>query len=737
MSTLPTTDGALHVPSEATLVIPNRVDLSAVKTIEQLLGEERPPAWLVESSHRPSAEIMSYLQSKRAPGIIYTLTPHSNENLLLLIRQKMSEGHHVVLLPGARKQAPAAATDVPEAMLSYVLHNYSHPVLPLYVGMFNEVKPPFIATSEPYDKMVVRVLPAMRTATPPALMSAWLNAEAEMVSQIIAERTDTLPRALLNSLLSHPKACVIDGIDDTKLSYRQLLIMAASLAKRLRKIVVNKRIGIVLPPGKYAIAANVACLMAGIAPVNIDYSYSKEELDRAMEQNELTRIITEHRFVQMRRSFPWPLQRDILFIDDAIDTRGNSISSTLWKMLARLLTVKRVSRWLKTEDVPPHAEALVTLTPAEDGPQIHGASLSHCAVLAGAALSAARFPMPEGSCVLSALPYHYRAGLMTGLIYPLLMGHSIVTYSLPDEGKRICSLTRLYKPAMAVFSPVQAREVLADAQEDDFASVAHLHLTGRLHPDTARELSERLHIRLCECYMPAECAMPVACSLPPAEGMAPARAQLPGGLTGTAGLPLPGLAIRITDIQQTHKVLPPSTPGLVWVKGAAVFSGYTEGDLSGHALPPHERWVCTNDVGQLRPDGLLAVGGPRSRYSKIDGELVSHEVAEQVMLNFFQVEEEPGEPKMAVVEMRDIEAGGECLVLLSTVHRVVGSNDAKSLRYALAGTHTPTNLSPTHIVSVRKIPTLPGGRINYPLCQRIAYHHLNQAGAKRSSPHMR
>lgn len=735
MSTITAIEGAEHVPNEPMLVIPNRLDLNTMQVLEKELGGERRVAWLVENSLRPDAEIMRHLQKKKASGIIYSMEQHSSTQLQALMQAKWAAGQHVVLLTGRPVQPPAYASDVPPGLLNHLLQDHTRPVLPVYVGMYNPDKAPLVTSAAPYEKALVRVLPVL-AACPPAqmqagLQAAWLSAGTDQVSHLLAERAEALPQVLLRHLLACPQATIIDGVDDTRMTYRQLLVLAAPLARRLRKIVINKRLGIVLPPGKYAIVANVACLLVGITPVNIDYTYTGPAFDNLCRLADINRIITEHRFMKMMPDFPWPLTRDIFFIDDALAGSSRFRLPGPWNMLRRWITPKRIAKWLNASPPDPQSEVLAVFSPAEDGVKVSGVSLSHRAVLAGAALSYSRFGLGEGQRVLSAMPLHYKAGLLAGLIHPLLMGQDIVTYPLADASKRLCQLARQYKPALAVFTPAQTADILSSAQEGDFDATSYFVVAGKVHAHTAKRVFQEHRIYLCECYLPPESAMPLACNMAPpqVEKTDDATHAHASGAPGTVGVPLPGVAIRITDLEHDHRVLPVSTPGLLWVKGPGLFSHFI-----GQEPPPasvQERWICTGDVAQLREDGLLAVGGPRERYSRVNGELISHEMVEHYMLRFLRVEEERGKPRLAVVSMVDEQTGQDQLVLLSTVHRVVGPHDVITLRYDLTNAHISPNLAPGRIIALRAIPTLPSGKVDYPTCRAVARQVLGSSASSR------
>ena len=721
------TEGLEHIPQEPVLIIPNRVDPVALRALEEALGEGKV-AWLVEDTLRPGEDIMSYMWKKQAPGLLCSMEHMSRESLVAKIHARLTAGQHVALLPGRVAQAPAGYTDVPPKLLHYLLDKYPLPTLPVYVGMYNRRKPPLVTTEQPYEQLILRFMPVVRTNVPAAdgVTAAWLEAAAEQVAQMSEDYDDTLPEALLSSLMAHSHSMLIDGVDDTRMSYKQLLAQAVSLADRLRRQTNSKRIGIILPPGKFAIVANVACILAGIVPVNIDYTYDKAAFERLTKQAGLTRYITEHRFVEMQRNFPWPMHRDILFIDEMGQPTSIGLLSSRG-ILSRWVTPSRILKWIRTPKATPMDEALAVFSPAEDGANVRGAMLSHRAVLTGTALCYSRFRIGAGQRTLSALPFYHRAGLLAGLVQPLLLGQDIITYPLPGAGKRLCHLARQYEPALAVFTPEQAESVLEQAQEGDFSSTSHFLVAGKVMVQAAKDAYARHRIHLCECYLPMEMAMPVACNMAPGapvkEKEATAPAEMPhhaisGGAPGAAGLLLPGIALRITDIDRPGVVLPLSSPGLIWIKSPCLYSG-RPGDEQA-APRGNEKWHCTGEVGCLRADGLLTVGGERTRFSKIKDEIVSHGEIENLIANFLRIEDQAKHPRIAIVGMPTASGDDEQIVLLSTIHKVVGPHDVITLRYDLTNAHYPSHWAPGHIIAMRAIPTLPGGRVDYSLCLAIA-----------------
>lgn len=745
MSEHATIEGGNHIPGRPALVIPNRMNAAALLALEEQLGGSAKVAWMIEQHLRPDEEVVNLLLKRDATG--FTIPPQrlGTEPLLKCISAMHAAGRHVVLLPGRPAQPPAAPADTTPELLRYLLADYAQPILPVYVGMYSMKKAPFVTTEPPCDRTLVSICPLQMPgeAAVAGVQAAWYEAGAAQVAALAPQlyggaataaqpaaepAARTLAHALLSSLLAHPDALILDGVDNKQMSYGQLLTQATMLARQLRMHVSSKRIGIILPPGKYAVIANVACLLAGIVPVNIDYHYNRATFEEVTGRAKLDRIITENRFVEMQVDFPWPLKRDILFIDEL--PQGDRYGIPFhWRILRRAITPARLAKWIRTPgDADPLGEALAVFPAAAEGVQLRGTVLSHSAVLAGAALTYSRLGLRAGSRVLSALPFYHHAGLLQGLIYPLLMGQDIITYSLPDAGKRLGELARRHSAELAIFTPRQAAGVLAAAAEGDFQTTRYFFAAGKITEAEARMAYERHHLRLCEYYMPQECAMPIACNLPDPDptAAAPHRPALPCGAAGTVGLPMPGVALRITDLDDPLKLQPLHAQGLVWVKGAGIVTD-PAGSRSETPRPPHDRWFCTGEVGRLQENGLLVVHGPRSRFSQIEGRIIFHGEVEQLMAKYLKADVSPGAPpSIAIIGVQDETSGADKLVLLSALPNARDPHALLTLYYALSNEHRFTGMTPGKIVPVRAIPTLPSGRVNYELCHHIYRLSLNK-----------
>ena len=184
----------------------------------------------------------------------------------------------------------------------------------------------------------------------------------------------------------------------------------------------------------------------------------------------------------------------------------------------------------------------------------------------------------------------------------------------------------------------------------------------------------------------------------------------------SVGQLLPGLAIRITD-PSTDAELTVNQSGMIWFKGPNVFKGYLKQPRKSEEVLQND-WFRTGDIGRLDEDGFLFIEGRLSRFSKIGGEMVPHEIVEEHITKAMHLEGE-SERRIAVVGVPDDEKG-EALVLLSTVSSEAVKQEIIQLRYTLLERGVPALWIPKRLVRVEQIPVLASGKLDLKGCERLA-----------------
>lgn len=699
------------------LVLPNRVNLPVMLELEKALGGPGRVAWMVESTLMPGEAIMNHLRETRSPGFVCAVNQQGRDFVLSKARQQLEMGRHVVLLPGRPLQAPASLTDVPAHLLSLFDSSTLH-ALPVYAGMYNNYLDAAITTRDPYDTLHITFCPPLRAGNQlgARVQAAWMNAQVAQLEQHPMLQHASLPQLLVEALLRNPEGRLLDGVDDSVLHYRDLLSAAVMATGVLEKHSANARMGIILPPGKLGTIANLACLMAGITAVNINYTATREQFEHMVKQAGLTRFITESRFTNKQRKFPWPLTRDLIFLDQELATQG-PWKLKAWSTLARVRTPQQLMQHAKVATPAPEHEAAVIFTGGtEDKPL--GVPLTQRMLLAATMSLRSRLELSPGhDTLLSVLPAYTPTGLVAGLLLPLLGGYDMATYPTPTAGKRLCAMVREHTIAMVANTPGGTRAMLKAAQEPAaFTTLRYCLSAGAKLPASLAEAArQRFGLEVLECYGTAEVLPFAAAAMPAPLGDAESsRPSLPTAGKGSIGAPLPGVAVRITGLYTPEASPLPSNPGLVWLRGPSVAHHYL-GMEKSESPRMHGNWFCTGDVGYMSPDGLLTILGRKVRFTQMGDEMIPHVQLEELLYKIFNVTPEENERKLAVVSVPS-RTGGEELVMLSTLHKEVIPSDYLTLRYGVTNMHLPGSWAPRHIIPVKFIPTLPNGKLDYETC---------------------
>ena len=722
-------EGREHLPSRPAFIVPNRIPcLEVLQELENLLGGPGRVAWLVEETHLPTGEVMDYLRQGRAAGIMGSMARQSGIMLAEQVHDTLSGGRHVVLLAGPRDcEDGATLSDIPGRLLSH-MDGCTLDTVPVYTGMFNGGMANTVATGLPCREIRLRILPPIRGkgALSARVLEAWLEAAADMFAELPQPEDCSLARMLVASLQAHADAGIIDGIDDTELPYRHLLAISLMLARHLRRNITHKRLGVILPPGKRAAIANLACLFAGITPVNINYTAAPEIVREMMLQAHVTRFITEARFMTLQSGFEWPPARDLIFIDEVLEELGGG-RLRVWRALVRHLRTEHLLRILRLPARKPHDEAALVFSGSTGGAP-RAIVLTHRMALANLTGLQSRMQLQEGKPILATAPLYSSAGLIPGLLMPLLYGYGMVTYPSPaDAGARLRELILKHSVQSLIGTPETARALVADGADCPLLSLKYLVAAGApVPPALARAVKEHLQTTLLGSYALSEAGSLVTLSQNNTPTTPLAARQATPYLHGEGlGEPMPGIAVSISDPQRPSRLLPLNTPGLVWVRGAALTRSYQDNEEATIANI-RNGWLRTGDLGLVDADGKLHILGTRERYAVVHGEFISHTALENILLEGLG-ETDPADTrrKLAIVSLADRDARDH-LIMLTTLPAEKLPPDISVLRYAIRNEGYSENWCPHLILTVPEIPELPNGRLDYQAACRLARQTLER-----------
>lgn len=512
------------------------------------------------------------------------------------------------------------------------------------------------------------------------------------------------------------KVAVVDGNDGSQLTRGTLLAAGIALARFLRTGPTRdeRRVAVVLPPGKGAMLANLAIVLAGKVPVNLNFTAGRPALESALRRAEIRTVLSARLVQKKLESFPWAAVERTLNLEEVLPPLKRNVA--LWRVAVALLPWRVLSAVLGIPRRGDHEEGVLLFTSGTGGDP-KGVVLSHRNVLAN--VSQFRLMVNfdrDRDSFMASLPFFHSFGCTVTLWFPLIEGVRIVTYPSPLDVGKNAELIQKHRCTIHLATPTFLRAYLRKATREQLASL-RLVIVGaeKLSPGTAKAFEEKFGHPVLEGYGLTETAPVVAVNLhdvPAGSLPGGGRTYQPGHRPGSVGKMTPGMAARVTD-PDTNVPRPLTETGMLWLRGPNVFEGYFgEPELTAK-VKTADGWFRTGDLGRVDEDGFLFIEGRVSRFSKIAGEMVPHESVETKIQEALGLPTD-GERAVVVVGVPD-EAKGEALVLLSTV-----DVDLAALRPRLAADGVPNLWVPKTVRRVESLPVLGTGKLDLGGCRRLA-----------------
>ena len=701
--------GREHLPSGGFLLLPNHI--TWVDAVVLMLACPRPIRFIIDESVYRNRFLHPVL---RAIGCI-PITSRKAKDAMREAAAKIRAGEIVCLFPEGELSRSGSLLRLRRGY-EIIARQAEAPVVPVWLdrlwgSIFSFQGGRFFTKwprAVPYRVMVAFGKPLPAEAADIATVREELLKIGEFCYSQRPILRGHLARACLRGLKRNPfRIAITDGLDNTSLSRGKLLGVAVALSRHLRRTCPERRIGIVLPPGKGGVVANLAVVFAGKIPVNLNFTSARDSIESAKEQAGLSTIITARLLAKRLENFPWT--RQVIYLDEILPKMKRAI---VGRWLVGLVTPTAVlARMLSLPRLGDHAEAILLFTSGSSG-KPKGVALTHRNILANVSQFAVMLDAKKNDVLLASLPFFHSFGCTVTLWYPLIEGVRTASYPNPLEAGKIASLVERQAVTIMLATPTFLRAYLRKAEPAQLRSL-RLLITGaeKLPDELAKTFEARFGKEVLQGYGLTETAPVVSVNLPEPRATRPGQTVQPCNRLGSAGKLLPGIAAEIRDADTDRKGSLHDT-GMLWLRGPNIFEGYLH-DPERTAEVLRDGWFKTGDIGRFDEDGFLYIEGRLSRFSKIGGEMVPHETIEQKIASVLHVEEQ-SDRVIAIVGVADA-SKGEALVLLSSVDL-----DLARVRAALTEIGVPNLWIPKTVRRVDAIPVLASGKLDLAKCKELA-----------------
>ena len=397
----------------------------------------------------------------------------------------------------------------------------------------------------------------VRQAVQELLASAWRHRR---------ERMKPLSRQFVYTARRHPRRFALADAQTPKVTFGAALVKTVFLARRLNKIWAGqKMVGIFLPPSVPGALVNYAALLSGRVPVNLNYTVSDLALASCVKQCELKTVITSRVFLEkVKLTVPC----ETVFLEDIVGGASSTSPTnqgvaashpphvleklTAW-LMAKFLPVGLLERALSSNPQsairnPQSLDDLATVifsSGSTGDPK--GVMLSHYNIGSNIEQLEQVFCLVKRDWILGILPFFHSFGFTGTLCLPAALGVGVVFHPNPLDARAIGPLVKKYAVTFLLATPTFLQIYLRGCAPADFGSLRLVMTAAEKLPERlAAAFEEQFGIRPLEGYGCTECAPAVAVNTPDFRS---AGFHQVGAKRGKIGHPLPGVCVRVVDIE--------------------------------------------------------------------------------------------------------------------------------------------------------------------------------------------
>jgi acyl-[acyl-carrier-protein]-phospholipid O-acyltransferase/long-chain-fatty-acid--[acyl-carrier-protein] ligase len=528
----------------------------------------------------------------------------------------------------------------------------------------------------------------------------------------------TVDRAFLRSARRSPRRFFMADAKTPNVTFGAALNKTVFIARRLRhQIGERQMVGLLLPPSVGGALTNYALMLMGRVPVNLNYTASSEVIANCARQCELDVVITSKAFVEKFPTLAIPGRT--LFLEDALAAPrlAEKIAAIALAWLTPASLLKSFLRATGPRATSLGATGLGAQRPAATLPEMDqlatvifssgstgdpkGVMLTHFNLMANIQQVCQVFMLGNQDKILGVLPFFHSFGFMAGLWLPAVRGVGVVFHPNPLDAQFVGQLVHKYRVTFLVATPTFLQGYMRRCTPESFGSLKYVMAGAeKLQERVALAFEDTFGIRPLEGYGCTECSPVVTVN--GRDVRAPGIRQI-AGKRGSIGHPLPGICVKVVDLD-TGEPVEPGAAGMLLVKGPNVMRGYL-GQPEKTAEVLRDGWYTTGDIATMEEDGFLTITDRLSRFSKIGGEMVPHIRIEEKLQELAEATEQV----FAVTSIADEKKGERILVVHTLGDDALGKTIERFAQCNLPALWKP---KANQFVRVDSIPVLGTGKVD-------------------------
>jgi acyl-[acyl-carrier-protein]-phospholipid O-acyltransferase/long-chain-fatty-acid--[acyl-carrier-protein] ligase len=533
------------------------------------------------------------------------------------IRKRLDNGEVVALFPEGRISLNGQLNEFKKGFEKSIAST-DHPIVPFYLyglwgSTFSKANVFFKSMIRKGDKRDVRVV--FGSQLPSKSQAHEVKQHVIELSRYAWENSISELAPLTHSWLRWAKAkpfkrSIVDafGSDLDNLGVMRDVFL---FAKRF-KLIDGENIGVLLPSSSTGSIVNMALLVIGKRPINLNYTLSTDVIKNSISQAGIEKIITSKKFMHKLSSEGFDLgcilDDQIVTIEDIgkTITKKEKIRTTIEVFLMPMVWLK----WRYFLPVSMEDTAVILFVGEREG-TLKGVELTHKNLMTNIKQVAALLQFEENDIMLSSLPMFHSFGLSIMTFLPLCEGIGMISISDPADCAALGALSARYE-ATIMFGTSQSFKLYTENKKLHPLILENIRMvvTGsqKLEPEIKKGFKEKFGLDIYEGYGAIEASSVIAVNMPNALDLDSMKIVI-GNKDGSVGQAIPGTTIKIID-PITNKVAQAEVEGMILVGGAQVMKGYLNNqDKTKDVIVELDgvRYYKTGDKGYIDKDGFITI----------------------------------------------------------------------------------------------------------------------------------
>ncbi len=533
-----------------------------------------------------------------------------------------------------------------------------------------------------------------------------LGAEAEMGPQ---PGETPLHTAFALRAKRHPFQFTYAEAAGTRAPNLKFLIKIALLSREFRALDPAEDvcyIGVLLPNCLPLAATLFGVLFADRTPGILNFSAGREMALDSARRAGIRRIITSRKFLEKLK---WEPSEEMVFLEDIA---GNITSAAALSMALKVMFLP--GRILVRHLAPRSGfdvwhEAVLLFSSGSTG-RPKGVMLTHRNINSDLWSFWRMVDWTPRERLAGNLPIFHAYGYTVLFAFPALSGTPVAYVPNPLDAGAVVRSIADFKVTLLTATPTFLAAYMRKATPEDLKSL-RLVITGaeKLRPELSRKFREFTGLEIVEGYGCTELSPIVTINLCNSIYMLGRRAEHPGSI----GVAMPGIHARV--VSDSGRELGANESGRLQFKGGIVMKGYLN-EPAATARVMRNGYYDTGDIARMAEDGYVYITGRASRFSKIGGEMVSHETVEQLIGEIRNADSR----EVAVAGCSDPKRGERLLVFYTPE-----DFDPAAVAEALRGRGLPNLWIPKRedFIRVEQLPLLGSGKLDLRRLKAMAAEH--------------